>query len=530
MRKLYLLSLILAAIIVLVSGCSAPEAPTDETSISPETAEGQPVYGGTLRMVTNTGPTMLSYPPMMNPTAFVAVLPGAEKLLDIAEDRFQGNGLEPVLAESYEDDVANRRIIFHLRPEVRFHDGSPLNADNVIWHFQQLIDAKRLPYAEHWNGIKKIDDLTVQIDYTEYSNQLLEAWVLFPIFSREAWEAASGGDLQKGIDWTRSHCVGTGPFKLKEYIRDSHLIWEKNSDYWQEGKPYLDAIEVRIIPESQTCRYLLEAEQADFWQFGYMKDMEKKGFNLLSGWNGLIYSIWPNTSDSDSKWNDVRLREAIEFAIDKEWIVNALAPELFTALTMPVPPGEWGYDPDYPARGYDPEKARQLVIEAGYPDGIDAEMIIDSSYESRTLGTAIKGYLDDAGIRIKLDVADPGRFFATVYGNTPGPDLSLMYSSNDVNYLISYMRWFSTYAIAPMAYLGHTDEQRRLDDEAVLSPDPTDQEAATKKLIRYMTDKAMIIPVLWMPMLTLTGSYVHTDWLSRGTTCWHSEVTWMNAH
>jgi peptide/nickel transport system substrate-binding protein len=153
----------------------------------------------------------------MGPEDEARIAPGVERLMGTASDRTQGNGLEPVLTESVDEDVASRRIIFHLRPGVRFQDGSSLDADVVIWNFRQVLDSGPLQFADHIKDIKKLDDMTVALDYTEYSNQLIHAWGIADIFSRDAWMEASGGDLQKGIDWTRTHVVGTGPFILKEF-------------------------------------------------------------------------------------------------------------------------------------------------------------------------------------------------------------------------------------------------------------------------------------------------------------------------
>jgi ABC-type transport system substrate-binding protein len=526
MKKLTFLTVLLlfAALLAGLTACAAEETTT------PLAGQPGPVYGGTLRMIAASGPQMLSYPPLMGPEDVISLLPTIEKLLDTSADREEGNGLEPVLAESYEEDLANHRIIFHIRPGITFHDGSALDADAVIWNFEQLIDAGRLQFSDYWRGIKKINNLTAEIDYTKYSNQLLQSWAFTSIYSKAAWEEASGGDLQKGIDWARTHCVGTGPFILKEYVRDSHMTWTKNPNYWKEGRPYLDGMEMRIIPDSETARMLMEAGEADFWKWGYWRGVEDDGFKLLSGWTGLIYSIWPNTADPNSKWNDIRLREAIEYAIDKQAIVDAFGADMFKPMKMLTPPGEWGYDPDYPAREYDPDKARQLVIDAGYPDGLDAEMLILAGFEGNALGGALKQYLDEVGIRVNLDMADPGRFFGTVYGNTPGPDLSVMYSGNDINYLMSYMRWFSTDPFSNMSYLGHTEEQQKLDEQAKAIPDIPGQKAMTGKLVKYLTDNAMVIPILWTPLTTVTAPYVHTDWLSRGGICWHSEETWLEPH
>jgi ABC-type transport system substrate-binding protein len=529
MKKMFLFALVLLLIAPLVTtqACNSGQA-----TVSPAAGEGQPIYGGILRMITGSGPNIVGYAPMMmGPEDLVSVLPGVEKLLDASADRSQGNGLEPVLAESYEEDIPNHRIVFHIRPGITFHDGSALDADTVIWNFQQLINAGVLQFSDYWAGIKKIDHLAVEIDYTKYSNQLIYSWSFTSMFSKAAWEEASGGDLQKGINWARTHCVGTGPFMLKEYVRDSHMTWVKNPHYWKKGRPYLDGIDMRFIPDSETARIIMEAGQADFWKWGYWRDVEDKGFNLLSGWTGLISSVWPNTADPGSKWHDIRLREAIEYAIDKRAIVDAFGADRFkTIMMLAPPPGEWGYDPDYPAREYNPEKARQLVIDAGYPDGLDAEMLLQAGFEGTALGTTLKQYLGDVGIRVNLDMADPGRFYGTVFGNTPGPDLSVMYSGNDINYLISYMRWFSTDSLANMSYLGHTEEQRKLDEEANAISEIPGQKAITAKLVRYLTDNAMVIPVLWAPLTTVTAPYVHTDWLSRGGVCWHSEETWMEPH
>lgn len=528
MKKITCLILLLLLLVVLLpSGLTT--CVSEETS-SPITEVIGPVYGGTLRMIAGSGPQMLGYPAMMGPEDVIGILPGVEKLLDASADRDKGNGLEPVLAESYEEDFNNNRLIFHIRPGVTFHDGSPLNADTVIWNFQQLIDSGALQYSDYWRGIRKIDDLTVEIAYSEYTNQLLYSWSFTSIYSRTAWEEASGGDLQKGIDWARTHCVGTGPFILNEYVRDSHLTWTKNPNYWKDGLPYLDGIDVRIIPDSTTAEMTMKAGQADIWQ-GIWRGAEDDGYELLISRTSLIINIWPNTADPDSKWNDIRLREALEYAIDKPAIVNAFGAEAFAVATMLSVPGEWGYDPDYPAREYDPEKARQLVIDAGYPDGLDAKMLVRAGSDGNNMGTALKRYLDDVGIRIDLDMADPGRFFGTMFGDTPGPDLAVMYSGNDVsNYLVSYMRWFSTDPFANVSYLGHTVEQRKLDEQAKAIPDVPGQKAMTEKLVRYLTDNAMILPILYAPVVSVAAPYVHTDWLSRGAVCWHSEDTWMEPH
>jgi peptide/nickel transport system substrate-binding protein len=454
--------------------------------------------------------------------------------MDTSPQRNKGTGSEPVLAEKVDDDIANNKIVIHLRPGVKFHDGTELNADVVLWTFQRWIDAGRLALFQYWDGIQKLDDMTVQIKYKEYHNSLILAWcTAFPITSKGAYEKASGGDPEKGLEWERTHAVGTGPFMLKEYKRDAHLTWVKNPNYWRQGKPYLNAIEFRIIPDPMTCDLLLRAGGADYWAFipgnPAFFESPRQGFTVASFSPGVITGIWPNTADPKSKWNDIRLRQALEYAINKKQMAKNWGADFFTPTDMLAPPGEWGYDPNYPTRNYDPQKARQLIKEAGYDPPLKAQYLVPNVQGDITYGTVIKQYLDAAGFQIDLDVADPGRYYGTIYGNNPGPDLAQMgVPSSDSNFLVTYMLWFSTNPIVEYSYLGHTPEQKALDEEANKIPDAAGQKAIAEKIIRYMTDQARVIPLLWFPISNIAAPYVHpAPYLGAR---WQTEDIWMEKH
>lgn len=531
-RRSIICAWVIILMLITLIGCGRPDSQFTDDSYRSEAVE--PRYGGTLRMIMATGPKGLSPPAAIGMEDMLAVVPSVEKLMDISADRSEGNGLEPVLAKKVEDDIANKRIVFHLREGIKFHDGSQLNADAVIWNFQQLINAGQLQYTEYWKGITKVDDVTVQIEYTEYSNQLIQSWGVMPIYSKAAWEKASGGDPEKGNEWAINNCVGTGPFILKEYQRDSHIIWVKNPEYWREGRPYLDGIECMIIPDNQTAKMMMLVGEADFWRTQYDKELEEQGFNVLNIWMGLSFNIWPNTAEPDSRWNDIRLRQAVEYAIDKSAIAGAYNQkrffDVYVPMTMMAPPGEWGFDPDYPARTYDPERARQLLVEAGYDDGLDVQMLIMSDPGSRDFGTMLKQYLDEVGIRVELDAADPGRFYSTVYGTKPGPDLSVMYSFMDTNYLVAYMRWFSTDPTSNLSYLGHTPEQEALDEEAKMAYSADDQKAAAEKVVRYLTDNVLVIPVVWYPLSSIAAPGVHISNVTQQGGRWLPEETWLEEY
>jgi peptide/nickel transport system substrate-binding protein len=399
------------------------------------------------------------------------------------------------------------------------------------------LDAKALPYAKYLKSIKVTDKYTMVMELNEYSNQLVPSWGWWPIItSKAAWDKASGGDLEKGKDWARTNIVGTGPFMLKEFKRDSHIVWVKNPNYWRKGRPYLDAIEVRYIPDSATAATMMLAKQADIWMGAPPKDqiaLMEKGLRRQSAWPALGMSIWINTAHPKSKWQDKRLREAIEYALDKETIAKTLGFGLFKALKSLPPPGEWGYDPNYNPRPYNPKKAKELLAQAGYPNGgLKAKLLVLNTPEAQEAGMVLKQYLDAVGFDIELDIADPGRFFGTIYWTPPGPDQDLAWwiTGRDTNYLMTYMRWFSTEPFTDLSFLGHTPEQEKLDKEAQKLTRIKDQIEATRKAVRYLMDNALVIPVYDAPAAAIQQPWVHSTQYEQGFIRWQTEEVWMEKH
>jgi peptide/nickel transport system substrate-binding protein len=499
-------------------------------------AAAAPQYGGVLKLIATQSPQVLSYVPAMGPQDHTAVFPGGERLVDTTRERQTTSGFEPVLAEKIDEDVKGLKITWHIRKGVKFHDGSDLDAEVVRWNFQQMIDAKALPHSQFFKGMRVTDKHTLVMDLKEYSNQLVGDWGWQPVItSKAAWDKASGGDLAKGKEWARTNIVGTGPFILKEYKRDVHLIWVKNPNYWRKGRPYLDGIEVRYIPDSVTANAMTLAKEVDVWETAPPKDqveLMKQGLKRQSSWPALGWSIWPNTANPNSKWKDKRLREAVEYAIDKAAIAKALGFGLYRPLKSLPPEGEWGYDPGYDPRPYNPAKAKELLAAAGYPNGLKAKLLVFFTPDGRAAGATIKQYLDEVGFQIDLDVADPGRFFSTINGNPASPELDLSWwmTGRDTNYLQTYSRWFSKEPFTPLQYLGHTPEQAEMETQAQKLTSIKDQQAATKKLMRYMMDNAMIIPVYDQSMAVMQHPWVHSTRYEQGFVRWQTEEVWMEKH
>jgi ABC-type transport system substrate-binding protein len=512
------------------------------TATSPAAESKKPVSGGILRIIESLSPQVLSYKPIMGPTDFVSTYPGTETLVSTTSTRGEmAAGSEPVLAERVDVDPKKLTITFKIRKGVYFHDGSELTAEVAAWNLQLAIDAKNLPYMDFYKGMRVTDKYTLVIDMTKYNNQMMPTWGWWtPMVSKKAWDQASGGDLNKGIEWARTHMVGTGPFILKEFKPDVSMTWVKNPNYWRKGRPYLDGIEIKYIKDAMTARMAFEAGQADAW-VAPAKDKQEliaKGYQHQVSWANLPWGLWPNTANPNSKMQNKDLREAVEYAIDKNAIATAIGHGLFKARKSLPWEGEWGYDPNR-GRSYDPEKAKALLAKNGYsasnPCKVNLLLTNAMGPDLVDAATMAKRYLDAVGFAVTLDVADAGRFFGVELGrnNVPRADQDLCWyfaGGQDTNYLQTYVRWFSTQPFNWVSFMVRTPEQAAMDNQAMGVTTIPEQIAWTKKAMDYIIGNVYVIPVYGSPSSQIEHPYVHSGRYTQGVTRWQTEEVWMEKH
>jgi ABC-type transport system substrate-binding protein len=450
-------------------------------------------------------------------------------------------GVEPVLAESVDVDQANLTITFHIRHGVLFHDGSQLTSEVAEWNLQQVIDAKNIPYLDFYKDMRTPDDYTLIIDMTQFNNQMMATWGWWTaMYSKQAWDTASGGDQQKGIEWARSHLVGTGPFILKDFQPDVSMTWVKNPNYWQPGKPYLDEIDYKIIPDAVTARAAFEAGEADMWG-APAKDASEliaKGYVEQSAWPILPWGLWPNTANPASVMSKLDIRQAVEAAIDKDAITTALGHGIYKTLKSVPWSGEWGYDANS-GQPYSQDNAKALLAKEGYSttNPLKVSILTTNAFGPDPIDacTMIKQMLDAVGFDVTIDQADAGRFFGTAYGkdNVPGANQDLLFyfaGGCDTNYLQTYIRWFSTEPFTYVSYLGRTDAQHQMDVEAMGITDLSQQPAETVKCMHYINDNTLVIPIYGGPGYVIQQKWVHSTEYTTGFTRWQTEIVWMDKH
>jgi len=511
MKKRSVVSLLLAVSILFIS-CSRTEKLDERQSAAPI------VRGGTMKVVASLSPQVLGYPPEMGPQDKTFTYPALETLMSFTEKR----ALKPFLCSKVDIDPAAPSITFFLRKRILFHDGSELTADVARWMFQLLIDTRNLQYGENIKSIDLLDNYTFRLNLAKYNNQMIYSYGLVNMVSKNAI-------VKNGKDWAKVNCVGTGPFRLVEFKRDEHVNWARFDGYWRKdaGLPYLDAIEVRFIPDPVTAASIMEAGQADLWMAPgaqYQKKLVDRGLRRQIGYAGLSMWMMPNYLRSDGKWKNKQLREALEYAIDKAAITKAFGYGYTIPLNLISPPGEWGYDPKL-SREYNPDRARALIAQAGFRTPVKVKILVDNN--GRNTGSAIKGYLDAAGFQCELDVADSGRYFNSAY--TSGwEDLLFAASGIDPNYLITISDWFSPQSRVKMPSWVRPPLFSDLWQQALLKNSDKEQEDLTAQMVKYLYDEALICPVYLLPNAGVMQSYVHTNYLLQGLLMWNIGEDWID--
>ena len=164
---------------------------------------------------------------------------------------------------------------------MKFHDGTPFNAEAVRWNLQTGKDTGRLTDGQFVKSIEVLDEYTVRLNCTEYTSVTLLNYGWLQQYSPTAF------NTRGGKEWARTNAIGTGPFKLVEFKRDAFIKYERNDDYWRKGLPYLDGMEVRYVPDPVTASMMMEAKEADIWldisNVTQIVDLEKKGFKINWG-------------------------------------------------------------------------------------------------------------------------------------------------------------------------------------------------------------------------------------------------------
>ena len=348
-----------------------------------------------------------------------------------------GTDIQPALATSWNISDDGLNITFDLRKNVKFHDGTDFNADAVVFSFERQYNTTH-PYHEYgewayWGymfsdieSVQKINDYQVIIHLKNQNAAMMTSLAMFTVAIVSPTNAETyGEDAFK-------HPVGTGPFEFVEWVKDDHITLKKNEDYWRDP-PKLDKLIFKVIEDPSSRLLAIQAgeihgmEYPDPQSFEIIEDDEDLQLLSQAGMNvGYLamdtgYGYYDENEngvrDADEPWvktpgyfeplTNVSVRKAINYAINKSSIVENLYKGTAIVAKNGMPPFMLGYNDDIEDYEYNPEKAMELLEQAGYPNGFNTTLWVmpvsrPYMFDPPKIAEAIQSYLADVGINVEL--------------------------------------------------------------------------------------------------------------------------------
>jgi peptide/nickel transport system substrate-binding protein len=376
---------------------------TAPVTATPSPAVTQNKYGGTWKMAIYAGPASpIGYPPESANDAFSAAVPCLESMYKTQMD----GTLTPKLATSWDIDPAAATIVFHLRKNVKFHDGSDFNASVVKWCWDLEAAARRTPNIK---SIEVIDDYNLRVNFLAFHNTDVTSFDggSYGIFSKASFD-------KNGLDYTRSHPIGTGPFLFTQYLKDSKITYTRNPNYWDPVLPYVDKLEMNVVPE-ETVRKLL-FERSDIFQFAPSSQlapdmMQTNKYDVISATGG-TYGLVPDSANPTSPFAKLQVRQAVSYAIDRVLLCSGVGRGILKPAFQLYPGNSISALPEgsYLKTEYNVAKAKQLLAEAGYPDGFSTSIHTFTQAVNKDYVTAIVNMLAAVNIRVEADFPDGGKY------------------------------------------------------------------------------------------------------------------------
>jgi len=326
--------------------------------------------------------------------------------------------IDPCLAESWENPD-DKTWIFHLRQGVKFHNGEELDAEDVKFSLERLVDPETAaPYASWFNAIETVDvvdkhtvKLNLNIPYT-------------PILGALAADAAgivnktwAQGLLDEGTLEFTLDAVGTGPYRLQEFIPADHFTFVKHEDYWKEGLPHIDEVTWKVMVDLDARVAGLRSGTIDF------AELDDVAYSLLENDDGVAVHSLQGFSNrcafincEREPFTDVRVRQAISKALDRQEMIDKLAGgygQLTGTLSTGwaeyyIPVDELPYDVDI-------EGAKALLAEAGFPNGFDCTILTLTPLPYSQIPTVMQAQLAKAGINAEILVLETGTWLDKIH-------------------------------------------------------------------------------------------------------------------
>lgn len=375
------------------------------------TGEEKPQYGGTFVWNHNGGIPKIGAP------ADNLGIAGNRNMYPVLEPLIltdEQERIQPWLAESWKTSPDGKSITFHLKKGVKFHDGTDFDAEAVKVNLETVYKAniRGSGVLGKVSSYDVLDKYTLRMNLKEYDCTIL-LWLAQSIIGQMASPTALKKETTPET-MAQLHAVGTGPFLLDSWKRDTYVKYKKWDGYWQKGKPYLDAIKIQNISDLTVSVMSFrsgEAHAVENLDPVDARQLEKEGYKIYQPNLYFLHSILPDGANPDSPFAKKEVRLALEYALDKRTMAEGIGMGYYEALCQLATKKDPWYNPGLKFREYNPEKAKQLLAEAGYPNGFKTKLTSDVMARRDTL-VAVQTYLKEVGIETELEILEFGAAFA----------------------------------------------------------------------------------------------------------------------
>ncbi len=311
---------------------------------------------------------------------------------------------KPALAESWTPSADGRVWTFKLRQNVKFHDGTDFTADDVKFTLDRILNPDtRSPQRgllSQINAVDVVDRNTVRITTRAAFVPILTNLATGAYVLPRAYHTRVGRDFAR-------RPVGTGPYKWIEWVADERVVLEANPDYYA-GRPAMDRVQFRFIPEASVRLAELESGGTDVIAGIPAQDLRRLRVSLLVDLHEVIGTNYRLMAFNTSvkPYDDVRVRQAIAHAVDRQKVVDVVWPGRGVVAEGPIPPTSWAYDERFRGLGFNLNRSKQLMAEAGHASGFEMNYLITAGEEAQREVALIIDQLKQINVNVKVTAVE----------------------------------------------------------------------------------------------------------------------------
>lgn len=505
-KKFLLLMLVLAMLFTTACGNGDPVSDNDPENSGETDVSGETNVDDTIVFGAQAEPAHMN-PFRANSTSdFNAILCVMETLVTQAND--DPNEIVPALATDWVYNEDNTELTFTLREGVKFHNGDPMTAEDVAYCINRTISSGNCPtYTSNMDHMEVVDENHVTL-YLKFAYVPTLQCLTIPCFSITS-EAYIEDCEANGIDFERKP-IGTACYKFDDWVSGEKIVFSAFDEYWGGEAPVQNYI-YRIMTDDTTRMMALENGEIDIvynptrTDKEYIESIEGLAFECSETAGSWVYVMF-NCIDPESNFSDVRTRQAVASAIRRDDFVAGAINGLGVTIECPMPPAVDGYDYDFKFWEYDQDKARDLLAEAGFADGLTETLKTSQQAMVKTTSEILQSQLSEVGIDLEIEILERSTFNTEVLDNMDYKVTIWNTTASIMDADFALYNAYSSFNVGQgQASNNHGATDPHIDDvltQARFSSDPEERSALYEEVFEWVKETCCRIP-LYAPSYNL---------------------------